>query len=81
MNHNNHIKMYLQLVQNQISNCTLEETERMSNASYQGWLTRYHHAKATARMLRAFLTLDITIEKMMQAENTRVMINSMYGGN
>ena len=81
MSHNQHIKTYLRLVQDHISACTLEETERMSNASYQGWLTRYHHAKATARMLRAFLTLDITVEKMVQAENARVMINSMYGGN
>ena len=81
MTHNNHIKTYLRLVQDQISACTLEETERMSNASYQGWLTRYNRAKATARMLRAFLTLDITLDRMMQAENERVMINSMYGGN
>lgn len=81
MNHNQHIKTYLQLVQTRIIDCTLEETERMSWAHYQGWLTRYHHAKATARMLRAFLQLDITLDRMMQAENNRVMINRMYGGN
>ena len=81
MNHNQHIKTYLQLVQNQISACTLEETERMNKWSYAAWRTRYNDAKATARMLRAFLTLDITLDRMMQAENERVMINSMYGGN
>lgn len=76
---NQHIKTYLNLVQAQVSACTLEETERMTRASYADWQSRYHRAIATARMLRAFLKMDNAIEKMIQAENEQFVLDCMYG--
>jgi len=79
MTHNQHLKTYLSLVQAQISACTLEKTERMTRASYAGWQNRYHHAIATARMLRAFLKLDSAMDKMIRAENEQFVLDCMYG--
>ena len=80
MNHNSHLKTYLSIAQSQISACTLEETERMTRASYAAWQNRYHHAIATARMLRAFLKLDLAIDKMIRSENEQFVLDCMYGG-
>ena len=33
MNHNQHVKTYYRLLQNRISDCTLEPTERMDRAA------------------------------------------------
>ena len=59
MNHNQHVKTYLRLMQDRLSDIFLEDTERMTDASYSGWRIRYDEAKVTAQMLRKTLQLDL----------------------
>jgi len=67
MNHNNHVKEYYRLLQNRISDCTLEPTERMDRASYYGWTVRFTETKARIKYIRAVLALDSAVDKWVQA--------------
>ena len=46
-------------MQDRLSDIFLEDTERMTDASYSGWRIRYDEAKVTAQMLRKTLQLDL----------------------
>ena len=67
MNHNQHVKTYYRLLQNRISDCTLEPTERMDRASYYGWSTRFNETKTRIKYIRAVLALDLAVDKLVQA--------------
>lgn len=62
---NAHIRTYYRLLQNRLSDCTLEPTERMSSASYYGWAERFNATKTRVKYIRAVLSLDNAIEKMV----------------
>jgi len=55
---NKHIIHTLHFMQQRMSDCTLEDTQRMNNASWSAWRTRYNEAKQTVQMLRAILIAD-----------------------
>ena len=58
MNHNQHVKTYLRLMQDRLNDIFLEDTERMTDAGYSGWRIRYDEAKVTSQMLRETLQRD-----------------------
>lgn len=61
---NSHIKTTLRFYQDLMSDCTLEDTQRMDRWTYQAWTTRYSEAKQNVLMLRSVLQLDLAITKL-----------------
>ena len=58
MNHNQHLKVTLDLMNARMSDCENENREVMTNAEYRAWLTRYADAIDSARTLRLLLKTD-----------------------
>jgi len=65
MNHNNHIKTYLRLMNERMHDLLLENTEKMNDTCYSGWRTRRDEVTKlilTAQMLRKTLQQDAAVQ-------------------